>query len=69
MTILNKKGDIINGKLLNYQLYKLFIIIITNKLGHKLDNHQPLKKAGFRSDVGTNDNLQVLKYLIDKVIK
>ena len=74
MIVLNKKGDITD--IGNYRhisllshLYKLLMRIITNRLGSKLDFHQPLEQVGFRSGFGTNDHLQVIKSLIEKVIE
>ena len=72
MIILHKKGDITESG--NYPhirllspLYKLYMRIITNRLGHKLDFHQLLGQARFRSGFGTNDHLQVIRFLIEKL--
>lgn len=72
MIILHKMGDMTEIEnyrfisLLSY-LYKLFMKIITNKLGPLLDNHQQQKQARFRSDFGMNDHLQVIKSWLEKV--
>lgn len=74
MKIRHKKGDI--TEIGNYRhislfsyLYKLFMRIITNRLGLKLDFHQPSEQAGFKCGFGTNDHLRIIKSLIEKVIE
>ena len=69
--LLHKKGDI--TKLENYRpisllstLYKLFMKIMPKRITRKLDFHQPVEQAGFRSGFSTNDHLQVMRTLIEK---
>lgn len=45
---------------------KLFTKVITRRFDNKL---QPPEQAGFRSGYRTNDNLQVIKTLIEKSVE
>lgn len=74
MILIHKKGD--KPELENYHpisllshSYKLFMKIIPKRIETKLNFYQPRDQAGVRRGYGTNNHLQVIKYLIEENIE